>query len=110
MTNHEISIADVLASIGQPDAPTIIDIRDGDSFARGHIPGASWNGADSFDVARFPQGTAYDTPLVIACYRGVMSKEVVNYLHSMGYTDVKSMAGGMEAWRRTPNAPMETGR
>lgn len=39
-----------------------------------------------------------DTPVVVYCHHGVRSLRVTAALRAMGYSDVKSMAGGIDAW------------
>lgn len=39
-----------------------------------------------------------DTPVVVYCHHGHRSLRVTAALRAMGFSDVKSMAGGIEAW------------
>lgn len=39
-----------------------------------------------------------DTPVIVYCHHGVRSLRVTAALRAMGYSDVKSMAGGIDAW------------
>ena len=101
-----ITPAEVLAGIQAGDDQVIIDIRDRASYVVGHIPGAISNPADGFDSSMF-SSIDPSTLLVISCYRGVMSKQVVQYLQSQGFENVVSMKGGMNGWHKLPNAPIE---
>ena len=101
-----ITPAEVLAAIQAEEPQIIIDIRDRASYVVGHIPGALSNPADGFDASMFESLPA-ETPIVISCYRGVMSKQVVQYLESQGFANVASMKGGMNGWLKLPNAPIE---
>ena len=101
-----ITPAEVLAAIQAEEPQIIIDIRDRASYVVGHIPGALSNPADGFDASMFESLSA-ETPIVISCYRGVMSKQVVQYLESRGFANVASMKGGMNGWLKLPNAPIE---
>lgn len=38
------------------------------------------------------------TPIVVMCHHGQRSLRVTAALRAMGFTDVKSMAGGIDAW------------
>ena len=106
MFTKTISPAEVLQAIQAGEPQDIIDIRDKASYAVRHIPGAISNPADGFDAGMFSSIPA-DTPIVISCYHGVMSKQVVPYLESQGFTNVASMKGGMDGWLKLPNAPVE---
>ena len=72
------------AAIQAEEPQIIIDIRDRASYVVGHIPGALSNPADGFDASMF-ESLSVETPIVISCYRGVMSKQVVQYLESQGF-------------------------
>jgi rhodanese-related sulfurtransferase len=39
-----------------------------------------------------------DTPIVILCHSGIRSLDAAAYLSSHGFTNVRSMTGGIEAW------------
>lgn len=39
-----------------------------------------------------------DRPIVVYCHHGVRSLRVAAALRAMGFTDVRSLAGGIEAW------------
>jgi monothiol glutaredoxin len=39
-----------------------------------------------------------ETPIVFHCHHGIRSLEAVWYLNNQGFTDVKSMTGGIDAW------------
>ena len=106
MSGKEISAEEVLRAVQSGNAPMIVDIRDGISFAHGHIPGALSNPAQSFDISMFAN-LPKQTEIVVSCYRGVMSKEAVSYLASAGFTNVASMKGGMKSWMKLGNAPLE---
>lgn len=39
-----------------------------------------------------------DTPIVVHCHHGVRSLKVTAALRAMGFTNVRSMAGGIDLW------------
>ena len=39
-----------------------------------------------------------DTPIVTYCHRGIRSLEAASYLIGHGFTNVRSLAGGIDAW------------
>ena len=102
----QITPAEVLQAIQAGEPQVIIDIRDRASYVVGHIPGAISNPADGFDASMF-SSLPSDTPIVISCYHGMMSKQVVQYLESQGFSNVASLKGGMKGWHKLPNAPIE---
>ena len=38
--------------------------------------------------------------IVVYCHQGVRSAAVAQYLRSLGFTSVKNLAGGLDAWAR----------
>jgi rhodanese-related sulfurtransferase len=44
--------------------------------------------------------------IVVYCHQGVRSAAVAEYLRSVGFTDVKNLAGGLDAWARTVEPTM----
>jgi len=84
--------------IAAGDAFTLVDVREADEWARGHLPGAVLmpRGVLERDAeAAFPDP---DTPLVLYCGGGYRSALAAQSLGQMGYTTVASMDGGWRAW------------
>lgn len=78
----------------------VLDVREPDEVSAGVIPGSVIiaRGVLERDVAaRIPEP---DTRLVIYCASGQRSALAALSLHRMGYTQVASLAGGIDAWRR----------
>nr|WP_136252778.1 thiosulfate sulfurtransferase GlpE [Ningiella ruwaisensis] len=75
----------------------VVDIRDEQSFAKGHIPGAFHltNGS----ITQFMQENDFDMPVVVCCYHGISSQQAAQYMLHQGFEEVYSMDGGFEAWR-----------
>ncbi len=84
----------------------VVDIRDEQSFAAGHIPGAYHltNGT----LQGFMDKTDPEQKVVVVCYHGISSQQAAQYLLHQGFEEVYSMDGGFEAWRRS-ELPVETG-
>ena len=96
----EVQPEDVGASFEQPGRARIVDVREQSEWDAGHIPGAEHMPLGTVtDVAveRLPR---QDEPLVILCAAGVRSAVAAHALQELGYTNVRSMAGGFDRWRR----------
>ncbi len=63
--SDKILAQDLEAKLGQSDAPLILDVRGGEEYAAGHIPGARHIPLDQLEqsLAELPQ----DTPIVTYC-------------------------------------------
>ena len=78
---------------------TVIDIRDGDAFAAGHIVNALNVPHADLDPATKPLKKYKDKPIVLSCARGQSCVEVAMRLHKAEFSQVYALAGGLEAWK-----------
>lgn len=74
----------------------ILDVREADSFARGHIDGA--RNVSITNLFGILDGVAKDRFILIYCYHGYASQEFGQLLSDFCYTNVYSLNGGYEAW------------
>lgn len=74
----------------------IVDIRDEQSFAAGHIRNAVH--LDNTRVANFIQDTDPDAPLIVCCYHGHSSQQASQYFVEQGFDEVYSLDGGFTEW------------
>ncbi|CAM3798786.1 Thiosulfate sulfurtransferase GlpE [Pseudomonas reidholzensis] len=82
----------------------VVDIRDPQAYAAGHIQGAL--PLDNHSVADFIRNADLDKPTVVVCYHGNSSQSAAAYLVGQGFSEVYSLDGGFELWRST--YPAET--
>ncbi|MCB9831735.1 MAG: thiosulfate sulfurtransferase GlpE [Planctomycetes bacterium] len=89
------------------DAATavFVDIRDPQSFAEGHIPGA--RRLDNANIQAFLDETPREQPIIVCCYHGNSSRQATAFLLDQGFANVWSLRGGFESWRLSQ--PSETG-
>lgn len=92
--------ADVAAA-DRETAPSlsVVDIRDPDSYAEGHVAGAVNVPPNRLSTAALDAEWARADEVVVACYVGKSSKRVASLLDSHLDADVASLRGGFEAWR-----------
>ncbi|MDY7562180.1 thiosulfate sulfurtransferase GlpE [Pseudomonas sp. CCC3.2] len=81
------------------EGAVLVDVRDQQTYAANHIPGAQH--LDSHSMAGFIANADLDKPLVVVCYHGNSSQSAAAYLIGQGFSDVYSMDGGFELWRNT---------
>jgi len=77
------------------DACTVIDVREPQEFAAGHIPNALNMPMSRFDPRELPLGK----PVVLVCQSGGRSRNALNKARAVGRADVKHYAGGTTGWR-----------
>lgn len=94
----ETNVDAVKKQIDAKDDFHLIDVREDNEWARGHLPGAIHIGKGVIErdiERRFPDPT---TKLVLYCGGGYRSALAAASLNSMGYTNVQSMDGGISGW------------
>lgn len=77
----------------------VVDIRDPQSFAAGHISGSQH--LDNYSLPDFIAKADMDGPVIVACYHGNSSQSAAAYLVGQGFSEVYSLDGGFELWRST---------
>jgi rhodanese-related sulfurtransferase len=94
----ELSIEEVKAKLERGEKFRLIDVREGEEYARGHLPGAEslCKGIVERDIEEKVPDT--ETPVVLYCGGGYRSALAGDNLMRMGYKKVWSMWGGWRAW------------
>lgn len=94
----EISPEEVAEKLNRNDDFELIDTRESNEFERGHLPKAVHlsKGVIERDVENVVSD--YDKELVLYCGGGFRSALAADNLRKMGFTNVKSMAGGWREW------------
>ncbi len=77
---------------------TIIDIRQPQHYAMGHIAGAVNSALKDVVTTVEGLGVAKDAPIVVVCYSGQSAGHAKVALELMGYTETKSLLFGMSSW------------
>lgn len=94
----EISPAEAAEKLKSGEA-IVIDVREESDWREGHVEGAQHlsRGTIELDIEdEIPDTTR---PIICYCGGGSRSALVTESLQKMGYTNVRSVAGGMRAWR-----------
>ena len=101
----EVPTAEALAMLGKR---VIIDVREYDEYAAGHLPGAINipRGVLEFKIGMVPECAKKDGAFLIYCRTSGRAALSAVQLQRIGYSNVISMAGGFDAWN-TENRPTE---
>jgi hydroxyacylglutathione hydrolase len=91
---------------GGPDAPIVLDVRNGSEYAAEHIP-------DSLhipygDIAARVEELPRDRQIAAICRGGKRSGLAASILQREGFADVIHVGKGVGAWRAAGN-PVESG-
>jgi rhodanese-related sulfurtransferase len=94
---REISVEDTQAAMKNGSA-RLIDVREDHEWEPAHIAGAEHLGKGIIerDIETFEPDKSAE--LILYCGGGFRAALVADVLQKMGYTNVKSMAGGWRAW------------
>ncbi len=77
----------------------IIDVRTKKEFESGRIASAVNMDYYADDFQKQLASLPKDKPLLVYCLSGSRSNSAVERLHSMGYTNVYHLAGGIQSWK-----------
>ena len=95
---QEVAVVDAEQAL--LDADVLIDVREQDEYAAGHLPGAihASRGMLEFKLSGNPALSARDLKIVLYCKTSGRAALAACALHDMGYLNVQSIAGGFDAW------------
>lgn len=82
------------------DADVLIDVREADEYAAAHIAGAIHvpRGLLEFKLGNTPELSSRDLNIVLYCKNSGRSALAACSLQDMGYLNVLSITGGIDAW------------
>ena len=92
----EIDPAEVVRRLGSAQPPLVLDVREPREHQEGVIPGAVL-----LPLGQLPTRFAElnkEQETVVVCAHGMRSADATLFLAARGFTQVKSMAGGMSHW------------
>jgi phage shock protein E len=95
---QEISPQETAAALQRGDT-LLIDVRDPDEWQERHIPGAKNFSRGTVELEIEQAAADLSTPIIAHCGGRGRSALAAESLQRMGYTNVKSMAGGFKAWK-----------
>jgi len=103
---RELTVHDVKTKLDRGDSFRLIDVREDNEWAGGHLPGAEHlsKGIIERDIENCVPDTAAE--IVVYCGGGFRSALAAASLQRMGYASVFSMDGGFRGWREA-NYPVE---
>jgi rhodanese-related sulfurtransferase len=74
----------------------LVDVRTPEEFAIASVPGSVL--VDQSLAQEIMQTWPKDTAIVTMCHHGMRSLDAAAYLRGHGFTNAKSMSGGIDAW------------
>mgnify|MGYP003503451472 FL=1 len=105
---HEVALAEADAAIRA--AAVLLDVREADEFHAGHIAGAINipRGLLEFKLSADPELCSRDLNILLYCKTSGRAALAACTLQAMGYRQVQSLAGGLDAWLAAGKAQVTT--
>src|ERR1044072_2505475 len=94
----EISPADARQHAEAGEA-ILVDVREDEDWREGYAEGAKHLNRGIIELEIEEQVPDVTTPIICSCGGGSRSALVAESVQKMGYENVRSLAGGMRAWK-----------
>jgi rhodanese-related sulfurtransferase len=94
----EVSVAEAKAKIDSGASLIVLDVREPDEFKKGHVPKAINIPRGMLEFKINKEIPNKDAQILAYCKTGGRSCLACSTLIAMGYKNVKSIAGGWDAW------------
>lgn len=94
----QISPAEVKALLDKKVAVKLLDVRSPEEASMASIKGAAL--VTETLVREIMTSWPKDSTIVLHCHSGMRSMDAASYLIGHGFTNVRSMSGGIDAWSR----------
>jgi rhodanese-related sulfurtransferase len=94
----EISPQDAATKLNSGEA-MVVDVRDKDEWDEAHIPGANHMSRGMIELDIEEKVPDQNAMIICHCGGGGRSALAAETLQKMGYKNVRSMAGGLRAWK-----------
>jgi len=101
----EISAPELAALLDDDEPPVLVDVRTEPERALASIEPSTHIGLDRF-VARAPVEVPKDADVIVYCHSGMRSLQAAMWMRRNGWTRVRNLAGGIDAWSLTVDPEM----
>ena len=94
----QTNVAEVKRRMDSGETLLLVDVREDNEWAKGHLPGAVHMGRGVIERDVETSVPETGTKMILYCGGGFRSALVADNLQKMGYTNVESMDGGWRGW------------
>jgi rhodanese-related sulfurtransferase len=102
----DVPRVDLEALEALPPEALVLDVREPEEYAHGHVPGAI--NLPQAELATRLDELPRDRPLYVLCQSGSRSLRSAQFLKQMGFDHVANVAGGTAAWQAS-GRPLDFG-
>lgn len=96
-TSQPVDEIDVERLESPPGDALVLDVREPDEYALGHVPGAV--NLPQADIATRLEELTREQPVLVVCQTGMRSRRAAQFLKQCGFEQVVSVSGGTDAWQ-----------
>ena len=100
----EISAQDLKSRLDGGQPPTLLDVRQDWETKLCRLENSVHIPIEEIELRT--EELDPKTEIVVYCHKGVRSAAVAEYLRSLGFADVKNLAGGVDFWAGTIDPSM----
>lgn len=93
-----VTVNDLQERLKSDKPPLVIDVREPDEYAAGHIEGARLMPLGKVETEILP--IPKDEEIYLVCRSGNRSAQAYRKLAALGYTNLKNVTGGMLQWEK----------
>ena len=94
----EITVTELHQLMQSDQPPVLLDVREQHEYDFAHIEGATLLPLSTL-MERHSELESYRDHLIVAhCHHGMRSAQAIGFLQTQGYTNMKNLAGGIDAW------------
>jgi rhodanese-related sulfurtransferase len=104
MAAEEITPQELKGRMDAHQATVLLDVREDWETKLCRLPNAVHIPIEEIEL-RVEELTPSDD-IVVYCHQGVRSAAVANWLRQLGFTSVRNLSGGLDAWARTVDPSM----
>jgi rhodanese-related sulfurtransferase len=101
----EISAPELAEALRGDEPPVLVDVRTVQERALASIEPSTHIGLERF-VAAAPAEVPRDADVVVYCHSGMRSMQAAMWMSRNGWTRVRNLAGGIDAWSVTVDPEM----
>jgi rhodanese-related sulfurtransferase len=92
--------------VANPGGTLIVDVREPNEFAAGHVPGAINipRGVIEFKIwnqVGYPANTQMDQPIVLQCQSGNRASLAAQSLADLGFTHINAVVMSLDDWQKS---------
>ena len=85
--------------VARTEGRTVLDVRTGEEYADGHLPGAQALDFYAPDFRAQLEALPRDSAYAIYCRSGNRSGQTLELMRELGFRDVVNLSGGIVAWQ-----------